>query len=86
MSSNTLVIWVLVIVGASFVLITVTVNDWFIDIIPSVTVATTLCIPTSLFAGIPDILLFESNDNHDGLVGTVNVKLSLTSTSLAVNI
>ena len=62
MSSNTLVIWVLVIVGASFVLITVTVNDWFIDIIQSVTVATTLCIHTSLIAGITDILLFESND------------------------
>ena len=82
-SSSTLVMAVLVIVGASFELATTTVNESVVDAVPSVAVITTLWLPTSAFAGVP-VSAPAVHDIHDGTVVHCRVTVSPVSTSSAV--
>ena len=65
--------------GASFVFVTVIVNDWVVDaLFESVAVITTLCVPTSLFVGVPErMLVVVFKANQLGIVVPVKLTVSL---------
>ena len=78
---------VLVNVGASLVFATVMVNVSVTSTVPSLIVITTLLAPTFALSGVPDrIPVVASNVNQLGTVVPVMVRVSPTSTSVAVTV
>ena len=75
--------------GESATLFTVIVNDWSTSTVPSLTLIVTVVGPTLSFVGVP-VSSVPSQFNHAGpvsfLAGRLNVKVSPTSTSLAVGV
>ena len=77
----------LVNVGASLVFATVMVNVSVTSTVPSLTVITTLLAPTFALSGVPArIPVVASNVNQLGTVVPVMVRVSVTSTSVAVTV
>ena len=78
---------VLVNVGASLVFATVIVNVSVTSTVPSLMVITTLLAPTFALRGVPDsIPVVASNVNQLGTVVPDMVRVSPTSTSVAVTV
>ncbi len=78
---------VLVIVGASLVLATAMVNESVTEVVPSLTVITTLLSPTLALSGVPARTPVDAvNVAQLGTVVPVMVSVSPTSTSDAVTV